>query len=88
MRIILALIVAALVIGGLVYFVDVDQTREAQLPDVDVNVSGGQAPEFDAETGSVDVGTEKKTVTVPDVDVNTEQKTIDVPTLDVKPPAE
>lgn len=88
MRVILALVVAALVVAGLVYFVDIDQTREAQLPDVDVNVSGGQAPAFDAETGSVDVTTEEKTITVPDVDVKTEEKTVEVPTLDVKPPAE
>ncbi|HYI39679.1 MAG TPA: hypothetical protein VE053_05095 [Allosphingosinicella sp.] len=49
---------------------DVDQTKNAQLPDVDVNVSGGQAPEFDVTTPEVNVGMENKTVQVPDVDVN------------------
>ena len=48
---------------------DVDQTKNAQLPDVDVNVSGGQAPEFDVTAPEVNVGMENKTVQVPDVDV-------------------
>ncbi len=48
---------------------DVDQTKNAQLPDVDVNVSGGQAPEFNVTPPEVTVGTENRTVEVPDVDV-------------------
>jgi hypothetical protein len=48
---------------------DVDQTKNAQLPDVDVNVSGGQAPEFNVTGPEVNVGMENKTVQVPDVDV-------------------
>ena len=49
---------------------DVDQTKNGQLPDVDVNVSGGQAPEFDVTGPEVNVGMENRTVQVPDVDVN------------------
>ena len=48
---------------------DVDQTKNAQLPDVDVNATGGQLPEFNVTTPEVTVGTENKTVQVPDVDV-------------------
>jgi uncharacterized lipoprotein len=48
---------------------DVDQTKNAQLPDVDVNVSGGQAPEYNVTGPEVNVGMENKTVQVPDVDV-------------------
>jgi hypothetical protein len=48
---------------------DVDQTKNAQLPDVDVNVTGGQAPEFNVTGPEVNVGMENKTVQVPDVDV-------------------
>jgi uncharacterized lipoprotein len=48
---------------------DVDQTKNAQLPDVDVNATGGQLPEFNVTTPEVSVGTENKTVQVPDVDV-------------------
>lgn len=48
---------------------DVDQTKNGQLPDVDVNATGGQLPEFNVTTPEVSVGTENKTVQVPDVDV-------------------
>lgn len=48
---------------------DVDQTKNAQMPDVDVNVSGGQAPEFNVTGPEVNVGMENRTVQVPDVDV-------------------
>lgn len=48
---------------------DVDQTKEAKAPDVDVNVSGGQAPEFNVTGPEVNVGMENRTVQVPDVDV-------------------
>lgn len=48
---------------------DVDQTKNAQLPDVDVNATGGQLPEFNVTTPEVSVGTENKTIQVPDVDV-------------------
>ena len=46
---------------------DVDQTKEAELPEVEVK--GGQVPEFDVETADVDVSTKTTTVEVPDVDV-------------------
>jgi hypothetical protein len=48
---------------------DVDQTKNGQLPDVDVNVSGGQVPEYNITTPEVNVGMENRTVQVPDVDV-------------------
>jgi uncharacterized lipoprotein len=65
MKKILILLAAA---GGLAAC-DVDQTKNAQLPDVDVNVTGGQAPEFNVTPPEVTVGTENKTIEVPDVDV-------------------
>ena len=49
---------------------DVDQTKEAKLPDVDVNVGGGQLPEYNVQGPDVDIGTENKTIQVPTVDVN------------------
>jgi hypothetical protein len=51
---------------------DVDQTKEGNLPDVDVdvNASGGQLPEYDVEGPQVNVGTENKTVQVPTVDID------------------
>ena len=64
-RIIITSIIAPLAIG--LAACDVDQTKEAELPEVDVK--GGQVPEFDVETADVDVGTKKTEIEVPDVDV-------------------
>lgn len=47
---------------------DVDQTEEGEMPEVEVK--GGNMPEYDVETADVDVGTEEKTVEVPTVDVD------------------
>ncbi len=49
---------------------DVDQTKEGSLPEVEVNASGGQMPEFDVDAPSVNVGTETRTIEVPTVDVD------------------
>ena len=68
-------VLAALATG----FLDINQVRGAKAPQVSatrngVTAKGGQAPAFEVETGSVEVGTRKATVKVPD--------------LHVKPPAE
>ena len=47
---------------------DVQKTQEGKLPDVDVDVKGGQVPKYDVDVGDVDVGTEKKEITVPTID--------------------
>jgi hypothetical protein len=46
---------------------DVDQTKEGEMPEV--QVTGGQLPEYDVETADVEVGTKETTVEVPDVDI-------------------
>ena len=65
-------IVKALVGASFLTFAacDVDQKKEAKLPDVDVNATGGQMPEFDVKGPDVDVGTKNTTVEVPTIDVN------------------
>ena len=50
---------------------EVKQTENGQMPDVDVNVSGGQLPEYNVQGPEVQVGTENRTVEVPTVDVKT-----------------
>jgi hypothetical protein len=51
---------------------DVDQTEEGRLPDVDVEVEGGNLPEYDVDAPEVEVGTKKDTVVVetPTIDIN------------------
>jgi uncharacterized lipoprotein len=49
---------------------DVDTEGNVQVPDVDVNASGGELPDLDVTGPDVNVGTENKTVQVPTVDVD------------------
>ncbi|GAA5080690.1 hypothetical protein N0B44_28705 [Roseibacterium beibuensis] len=68
---ILGIAVAAIVaIGAAVYLVDIDQTEEAALPEI--SVEGGNMPEFEAETGDIEVG----------------ETEVTVPTLEIEPPEE
>ena len=71
---ILILVVVAVLIAIGTGLVNINQTRPAQVPDVDagrggVSASGGQAPAFDIETGSVAVGTTRANVVLPTVQV-------------------
>ena len=75
--ILLVLILAVVAIIALVAtgLVDIRQVRGAKAPDIDasrsgVTATGGQAPAFDIETGSVSVGTRAANVTVPELRVN------------------
>lgn len=47
---------------------DVEQTKEANLPEVEVK--GGNLPEYDVDAPDVDVTTETRTVEVPVIDVD------------------
>ena len=69
MRKFLSLIVAPLFVVGLAAC-DVDQTEEGDLPDVDVQ--GGEVPEYDVDAADVDVGADTSTIVTPDVDVQGE----------------
>lgn len=46
---------------------DVDQTEEGEMPEVEVE--GGNLPEYDVDAADVKVGTDTQTVVVPDVDI-------------------
>lgn len=64
-----AVAVAAIALGFGIYMIDIDQTEEARMPDVDVTVEGGNLPEYDAEVGDIDLGTEEVTMDVPTIDI-------------------
>jgi hypothetical protein len=76
---ILVLVVIAAFAFGLI---DINQTKETQMPEV--AVSGGQAPAFDVDTAKVDVGTRETSVDVPTVHVGTTKTEVDIPTVDVQ----
>ncbi len=76
---------------------DVDVEKEGKLPDVDVDATGGQLPEFkqtqEAQMPDVDVdATSGKLpdvdVRTPDVDVSTDTVEVPVPDIDVDVPEE
>jgi hypothetical protein len=59
-------------------FLDINQIRGAQAPQISathngITAKGGQAPAFDVETGSVKVGTRQTTVKVPSLQVQPPQ---------------
>lgn len=64
--------IALLIAVGLFFFIDVDQTQQAELPEI--TVEGGQAPEFTAQTGDVEVGSEEVTLSVPTVDLQSAEE--------------
>ena len=66
----------------------VRQTEEGEMPDVDVEVKGGNVPEYDVDAADVDVKAKETEISVPDVDVKTEKKKVTVPDVDVKMPDE
>ena len=81
-------VVAVAAIGFSVYMVDVDQTEEAALPDVEISVEGGNLPEFEANVGSVTVTEEQATIEVPNVEVKMEEEEVTVPGLEITPPSD
>ncbi|QJR80743.1 hypothetical protein CA267_008110 [Alteromonas pelagimontana] len=56
---------------------EIEKTEEGRMPSVDVE--GGEMPEYDVDTADVDIGTEKKVVTVPEVDVTMPDEDDDEP---------
>ena len=71
---ILIVAVVAVLIALASGFLNINQTRPAEAPQVSatrngVTARGGQAPAFDVETGSVKVGTRETTVRVPALEV-------------------
>lgn len=46
---------------------DVEQTEKAELPEVEVK--GGNMPEYDVDTADVEISTENRVVEVPVIDV-------------------
>lgn len=68
--VVIVAIIAAIATG----FVDVNQIHGAKAPEVTagsngITATGGQAPAFDVETGSVRVGTQDANVKVPRLEV-------------------
>lgn len=81
-------IITAILCISLFYSCDVDQKKEMELPEVDVDVDAesGQLPTFDVDWADVNVGTRTKMVEVPKVVVVMEEVEVEVPYIDVDMP--
>lgn len=71
---IVILAIVIIIIAVATGFLDINQIRGGKAPDISVTsngvtATGGQAPAFDVETGSVKVGTKQQKVKVPTLTV-------------------
>ena len=90
---IIILVVVALIGAFATGFLDVSQTREARVPEIEANAGsiraeGGQSPAFEVQTGSVEVGTREANVAVPKIEVKRDQAKVEVPSVEVRRPKE
>ena len=88
---ILILAIVAAIIAVATGFIDIRQTREAQAPRVTatgngVQAQGGQAPAFEVETGSVQVGTGTTNVATPTIKIEPKPTQVPVPKVTVNRP--
>jgi hypothetical protein len=79
---ILVIIILAVIAAIATGFLDINQIRSAQAPEVSTThngivTKGGQAPAFDVQTGSVTVGAKETTVKVPALEVQKPGKQAD-----------
>ena len=79
-------LLVALGLGAFASGCDIDQTREGEMPEVEVRE--GEMPAYDVDTAEIETGTEQRRIEVPDVDVETEQRTVETPTVDIQMPDE
>jgi hypothetical protein len=75
---VLIIAVVAIIVAVATGFLDINQIRGAQAPDLSATsngivAKGGQPPAFDVETGSVKVGSKDATVKVPTLKVEPPQ---------------
>jgi hypothetical protein len=48
----------------------VEKTEEGELPEINVEVEEGRLPQYDVDAAEIEIGTEEKTITVPDIDIH------------------
>lgn len=84
----LGVLLAALTMTVALGACSVEKTEEGKMPQVEVK--GGELPEYDVDTAEVNVSTGTAQVTVPDVDVDvktgTQTATVPDVKVEVKPP--
>ncbi len=79
-------LVTCLTLAPLTLGCDVEQTREGELPDIDIEANAGRLPAFDVDWADVDVGTTTKMVKVPKLVVVMDEVEVEVPYMDFDMP--
>jgi len=64
----------------------VENTKKAEVPEVEVDVEDGEMPKYNVEWADVDVSTRTKTIEVPKVVVVMEEKEVEIPYVDINMP--
>ncbi|WP_040251057.1 hypothetical protein [Psychroserpens mesophilus] len=76
------------IMATLILSCNVNQKKEAELPEVDVDVTTeeGQLPTYEVNWADVNVGTTTKTVEIPKIVIVMEEEEVEVPFIDVDMP--
>lgn len=53
----------------------VEQTEEGELPEVEIE--GGNLPEYDVDAADIEIGTETREIEVPDIDITMPDEEVD-----------
>ena len=78
--VVVALVAAAFSFG----FINIDRVSDGKAPTVKLETSAGEAPKFNVQTGTIELGQQEKTVKVPTVDVGSTDTRVTVPTISVQ----
>lgn len=73
-------------LSAFMFSCNVEKEQSGEMPEVDVDVKEGEAPEYDVNWADVQVNTKTKTVKVPKVIVTMEEEEVEVPSIDVSMP--
>lgn len=73
-------------LSAFMFSCNVEKEQSGEMPEVDVEVTEGEAPEYDVNWADVQVNTKTKTVKVPKVIVTMEEEEVEVPSIDVSMP--
>ena len=71
---VLILVIVAAIAAIATGFLDIRQTRQAEVPNISatpngVAAKGGQAPKFEVDTGEIGIGTQEREVKLPAIEV-------------------
>ncbi|GAB4183268.1 MAG: hypothetical protein Tsb002_05300 [Wenzhouxiangellaceae bacterium] len=67
---------------------DIEQTEQGSLPEIDVEASAGNLPEYDIDWANIEIRTDTQMVEVPKLIVVMEEVEVDMPYIDIDMPGD